>query len=75
MLAKSIPAESGQIQVAKLTEKRQQDVLEEPPPEVGAPVPDARLLFRLVVMSVVMAAGTVGLYLYPASRSCRSQAP
>jgi hypothetical protein len=74
MLAKSITAESGQIHVAKLTVMRVRDVPEEPPREVDAPVRDARLLFRLVVMSVVRAPGTVGLYLYPASRSCRPQA-
>ena len=45
-------------------EPRERDVLEEPPRKVGAPVLDARLLFRLAAMSVVMAAGTVGLYLY-----------
>ncbi|MBN1838003.1 MAG: cation transporting ATPase C-terminal domain-containing protein [Spirochaetales bacterium] len=40
------------------------DVLKEPPRKPGTPVLEPSLLRRMVLMSVIMAAGTVGLYVH-----------
>ena len=45
-------------------EPRHRDVLKEPPRKPGTPILEMPLIRRLLIMSAVMAAGTVGLFFY-----------